>query len=43
MVVYPRDTSCPAMLCFEGHGFNAGKRSHFKDLGIGDEITPIDV
>ena len=43
MVFHPRDTSCPAMLRFQGHGFNARKLSHFKDLGVGDEVTPMDV
>ena len=39
----PRDTSCPTMLCFEGHGFNDCKLTHSKDLDVGDEVTPADV
>ena len=40
---YPGYMSCPAKLCFEEHGLNAGNLSHFKDLNVGDEITPLDV
>ena len=35
--------SCPAKLCFEEHGLDAGNYSHFQDLGVGDEVTPMDV
>ena len=28
---------------FEEHGLDAGSLSHFKDLDVGDEVTPMDV
>ena len=43
MVFHPGYMSCPAKLCFEEHGLDAGNLSHFKDLNVGDEITPVDV
>jgi hypothetical protein len=43
MVFHPGNMSCPAKLCFEEHGLDAGNLSHFKDLNVGDEITPMDV
>ena len=30
--------SCPAKLCFEEHSLDAGNLSHFKNLGVGDEV-----
>ena len=30
-------------LCFEEHGLDADNLSHFKDLDVGDEVTPMDV
>ena len=43
MVFHRGDMFCPANLCFEEHGFDAGNLSHFKDLNVGDEITQMDV
>ena len=43
MVFHPGDMSCPAKLCFDEHGLDAGNLNHFKDLGVGDEVTPMDV
>ena len=44
MVFHPGDMSCPAKLfSFLEHGLDAGNLSHFKDLNVGDEITPVDV
>ena len=39
----PGDMSCPAKLCFKNLGLDAGNLIHFKDLYVGDEITPMDV
>ena len=35
--------SCPAKLCFENDGFDASNLSHFNDLDVGDDVTPVDV
>ena len=43
MVLHPGDMFCPAKLCFEEHRLDAGNHSHFKDLNVVDEITPMDV
>ena len=36
MVFYPGDMSCPAKLCFDEHGLDAGNLSRFKDLDVSD-------
>jgi len=43
MVCRLGDMSCPAKLCFDEHGLVAGNLGHFKDLDVGDEVTPVDV
>ena len=43
MIFHPGNMSCPAKLCVEEHGLDADNLSHFKDLNVGDEITPMDV
>ena len=37
------EMSCPAKPCFEEQGLDFGNLSHFKDLGVGDEVTPMGV
>ena len=35
--------SCPTKLCFENYGFDGNNLSHFKDLDVGDDFSPVDV